>query len=97
MSSEDLTKLPRVEVEWWDTEDDPHWRSKDDAEGKDCPLCFSVGRLVGVYKDRIVLAPTVHKDECSRTTIPRGCVKAIYQLRRAGLLGKKAYKKMEGK
>ena len=79
-----MSKAPRVEVEWYDIEDDPRWQTVADAAKSECPLCYTCGRLLAVRDDALVIAPTVNSDDCSRTTIPRGCVKAIYLLRRAG-------------
>lgn len=76
---------PRVEVEWVDIEDDPRWQSIDDAAARECPICHTAGWLIADRPDTVVVAPSINCTDCSTTTIPRGCIRAIRLLKRAGI------------
>ena len=78
-------RYPRVEVEWWDVEDDPEWQSFDEAVKGRCPLCYTTGRLLSVCHGIMVIATTVNCDDCGVTRIPVGCVKNVYRLQRDGM------------
>lgn len=79
-------KYPRVEVEWMDIEDDNRWQDVNEAAASSCPVCFTAGWLIKARADALVIAPTINSDQCSRTTIPLGCVRAVRKLRRDGEL-----------
>jgi hypothetical protein len=75
---------PRVEVVWLDTEEDPTWQDSTKAANTTCPVCRTYGQLLSIRDDAVVVATTMNHTECSRVTIPRGCVQAIYALKRNG-------------
>ncbi len=71
-----------VLVHWLDSAlDDSRWCSRDEAQSLEPASCLSVGWLMALDEDRLVLAASWSPDEVGEVVaIPRACVIAIYKL-----------------